>query len=82
MDRYNSKENNKKKSRFIWRVGVEFTFTSVILTINFSKTHTFRPMRRWCKIFRNVKETYRGKHKHYHKVWTVVAALANLRYAA
>lgn len=36
---------------------------------------------RRCKIFRIVKETYRGKHKHYHKTWTVVAALVNLRYA-
>jgi AraC-like DNA-binding protein len=35
---------------------------------------------RRCKIFRIVKETYRGKHKHYHKTWTVVAALVNLRY--
>lgn len=36
---------------------------------------------RRCKIFRIVKETYRGKHKHYGKTWTVVAALVNLRYA-
>lgn len=36
---------------------------------------------RRCKIFRIVKETYRGKHKHYQKTWTVVAALVNLRYA-
>jgi len=37
---------------------------------------------RRCKIFRIVKETYRGKHHHYHKTWTVVAAFVNLRYAA
>ncbi len=37
---------------------------------------------RRCKIFRAVKETYRGKHKNYHKTWTVIAALVNLRYAA
>lgn len=37
---------------------------------------------RRCKIFRIVKDTYRGKHKHYHKTWTVIAALVNLRYAA
>lgn len=37
---------------------------------------------RRCKIFRAVKEIYRGKHKNFHKVWTVVAALVNLRYAA
>jgi hypothetical protein len=37
---------------------------------------------RRCKIFRIVKETYRGKHKHYHKTWTVVAVLVNLRYAS
>jgi hypothetical protein len=36
---------------------------------------------RRCKIFRIVKETYRGKHKHYGKTWTVIAALVNLRYA-
>lgn len=36
---------------------------------------------RRCKIFRSVKDTYRGKHRHSHKTWTVVAALVNLRYA-
>ena len=36
---------------------------------------------RRCKIFRSVKETYRGKHRHYQKTWTVVAALVNIRYA-
>jgi hypothetical protein len=36
---------------------------------------------RRCKIFRIVKEIYRGKHKGYHKTWTLVAALVNLRYA-
>ncbi len=35
---------------------------------------------RRCKIFRSVKATYRGKHKHYQKTWSVVAALVNLRY--
>jgi hypothetical protein len=35
---------------------------------------------RRCKIFRIVKETYRGKHKNYGKIWNVVAALVNLRY--
>jgi hypothetical protein len=35
---------------------------------------------RRCKIFRIVKDTYRGKHKNYHKTWTVVAALVNFRY--
>jgi len=28
---------------------------------------------RRCKIFRIVKETYRGKHKNVHKTWTVIA---------
>jgi AraC-like DNA-binding protein len=36
---------------------------------------------RRCKIFRIVKATYRGKHKHFSKVWTVIAGLVNLRYA-
>jgi hypothetical protein len=35
---------------------------------------------RKCKIFRIVKETYRGKHKNYGKTWNVIAALVNLRY--
>ena len=35
---------------------------------------------RRCKIFRIVKETYRGKHKNYSKTWNVVAALVKLRY--
>jgi hypothetical protein len=37
---------------------------------------------RRCKIFRAAKETYRGKHKNYGKVWNAVAGLVNLRYAA
>ena len=35
---------------------------------------------RKCKIFRIVKETYRGKHKNYSKTWNVITALVNLRY--
>ncbi len=35
---------------------------------------------RRCKIFRIVKDKYRGKHKNYSKVWNVIAALVNLRY--
>jgi hypothetical protein len=37
---------------------------------------------RRCKIFRIVKETYRGKHRNYGKTWTIIAGLVNLRYAA
>jgi len=37
---------------------------------------------RRCKIFKITKDTYRGKHKNYGKVWNVVAGLVNLRYAA
>jgi hypothetical protein len=36
---------------------------------------------RRCKIFRIVKEKYRGRHKNYSKNWNVVAALVNLRYS-
>ena len=36
---------------------------------------------RRCKIFRITKETYRGKHKNYGKIWNIVAGLVNLRYA-
>jgi hypothetical protein len=36
---------------------------------------------RRCKIFRIVKETYRGKHKNYGRTWNLVAALVNLRYS-
>ena len=35
---------------------------------------------RRCKIFRIVKDIYRGKHKHYSLTWNLVAALVNLRY--
>ncbi|MDI1279281.1 transposase family protein [Methylobacter sp.] len=35
---------------------------------------------RRCKIFRIVKEVYRGKHKNYSLTWNLVAALVNLRY--
>jgi hypothetical protein len=35
---------------------------------------------RFCKIFRIVKEVYRGKHKNYGLNWHVVAALVNMRY--
>lgn len=37
---------------------------------------------RRCKIFRAVKEIYRGKHRNYNRTWALVAALVNLRYAA
>lgn len=36
---------------------------------------------RRCKIFRIVKDTYRGKHKHIGLTWNVIAGLVNLRYA-
>ena len=35
---------------------------------------------RRCKVFRIVKEVYRGKHKNYSLTWRLVAALVNLRY--
>jgi hypothetical protein len=35
---------------------------------------------RRCKIFRIVKDVYRGKHKNYSLTWSLVAALVNLRY--
>ena len=38
-------------------------------------------VKRRCKIFRIVTETYRGKHRQYQKTWTVIAALVNVRYA-
>ncbi|MBF0238257.1 MAG: transposase [SAR324 cluster bacterium] len=37
---------------------------------------------RRCKIFRIVKETYRGKHKNFGKTWNLIAGIVNLRYAA
>lgn len=37
---------------------------------------------RRCKIFKITKDTYRGKHKNYGKVWNIVAGLVNLRYEA
>lgn len=36
---------------------------------------------RRCKIFRIVKEVYRGKHKHYSLTWHLIAAMVNLRYS-
>ena len=36
---------------------------------------------RRCKIFRIVKEKYRGKHKNYGKIWNIIVGLVNLRYA-
>jgi len=35
---------------------------------------------RRCKIFKIVKDIYRGKHKNYSLTWNLVAALVNLRY--
>ena len=35
---------------------------------------------RRCKIFRIVKEVYRGKHKNDGLTWRLVSALVNLRY--
>lgn len=34
---------------------------------------------RQCKIFRIVKQTYRGKHKNYGLAWNVVARLVNFK---
>lgn len=36
---------------------------------------------RRCKIFRIVKETFRGKHKNMSKTWNLIAGLVNFRYA-
>lgn len=36
---------------------------------------------RQCKIFRIVKDTYRGKHKNYGLNWNIVAAINNLKVA-
>jgi len=36
---------------------------------------------RRCKIFRIVKDVYRGKHKNYSLNWHLVSALVNLRYS-
>lgn len=35
---------------------------------------------RRCKIFRIVKDVYRGKHKNHGKVWNLIAGLVNFRY--
>jgi len=35
---------------------------------------------RRCKIFRVVKELYRGKHKNFSKTWNLIAGLVNYRY--
>lgn len=37
---------------------------------------------RQCKIFRIVKDVYRGKHKNYTLNWHLIAAIVNFRYAA
>ncbi len=37
---------------------------------------------RWCKVFRCVKDVYRGKHKNYGLIWRLVAALVNLRFSS
>ena len=37
---------------------------------------------RLCKMFRIVKEVYRGKHKNYGLNWHLVAALVNMRYGS
>ena len=36
---------------------------------------------RRCKIFRIVKDTYRGKHRHVGLTWNLIAGLVNMRYA-
>ena len=36
---------------------------------------------RRCKIFRIVKEVFRGKHKNMSKTWNLIAGLVNFRYA-
>ncbi len=34
-----------------------------------------------CKIFNITKQTYRGKHKNYHKTWLLIGAIVNLKLA-
>lgn len=51
----------------------------------FNKAHAkqrivIEHINRRCKIFRIVKDVYRGKHKNYGLTWRLVAALVNLRY--
>jgi hypothetical protein len=45
--------------------------------IRIKSEHTFRK----CKIFRILKDTYRGKHKNYGLNWNIIAAVVNLRSA-
>jgi len=37
---------------------------------------------RRCKVFRIVKDVYRGKHKNYSLTWNLVSALVNLRHGS
>ena len=49
---------------------------------NLSKQRIYvEHVNRRCKIFRITKDTYRGKHKGYGKIWNIVAGLVNLRYS-
>jgi predicted amidophosphoribosyltransferase len=55
----------------------EKSFNRKVAKIRIKSEHTFRQ----CKIFRIVKDTYRGKHKNYGLNWNLVAAMVNLRKA-
>ncbi len=50
-------------------------------TIKSKKRIPIEHINRKCKIFRIVKETFRGKHKNMAKTWNLVAGLVNFRYA-
>ncbi|GAK50725.1 transposase, IS4 family protein [Candidatus Moduliflexus flocculans] len=55
----------------------ERTYNRALARVRIAIEH----VNRRCKIFRIVKETYRGKHKHIGLTWHLIAGLVNLRYA-
>lgn len=72
---YNSETPIKKKK------GKELTEDEKQYNRELSKKRiVIENVNRRCKIFRIVKEVFRGKHKNYGKTWNLIAGLVNLRY--
>ena len=51
-------------------------------TVKSKKRIRVENLNRKCKIFRIVKETFRGKYKNMAKTWNLIAGFVNFRYAA
>ena len=77
IEKYHKKSMIPKKKK----KGIERSDEDKAYNKSLSKRRIFiENINRCCKIFRIVKDVYRGKHRHYGLNWCLVSALVNMRY--